>query len=303
VNTAAVWSLERLGPSNVTAWAHTLGIESKLGADLSLALGSYEVTPRELAAAYATFAAGGVYDEPVLIQKIVGPSGAEVSLPARVKGRRVMDESEAYVMTSLLRSVVQEGTARRAKQLGRPVAGKTGTSNQAKDGWFVGYSTDLACAVWTGFDDPAPMGAGEAGATLALPAFVDFMREAHKSRPPADFPVPGGIARVMIDPATGLRAYPDQADALEEIFLSGTEPTEVAPPSNDGGAVLLPASLPGTPIAGDAAPPSASSTRLPAPLAASASPLPAPPPSGRGEKAPSEARTIEKAPFDEAPPF
>jgi penicillin-binding protein 1A len=236
VNTAAVWSLERLGPSNVTAWAHMLGIESKLGADLSLALGAYEVTPREMAAAYATFAAGGVYEEPILIQKIVGPSGAEVPLPARAKSRRVMGEAEAYVVTSLLTSVVQEGTAKRARQLGRPIAGKTGTSNQAKDGWFVGYSTDLACAVWTGFDDPTPMGAGEAGATLALPAFVDFMREAHRKRAPAEFSVPGGITRVMIDPATGLRAAPEQKDALEEIFLSGTEPTEVARSVFDAGA-------------------------------------------------------------------
>ncbi len=236
VNTAAVWSLERLGPTNVVAWAHALGVQSKLGADLSLALGSYEVTPREMVGAYATFASGGVYEDPVLIQKIVGPGGVPVALPERVKGQRVMDEADAYVITSLLTSVVQEGTGKRAKQLGRPIAGKTGTSNQAKDGWFVGYSTDIACAVWTGYDDPTPMGAGEAGATLALPAFVDFMREAHKKRPPADFPVPGGIARVMIDPATGLRAAPDQKDAMEEIFLSGTEPTEVAQPAADGGS-------------------------------------------------------------------
>ncbi len=234
VNTAAVWSLGRLGPSNVAAWARTLGVESKLGADLSLALGSYEVTPREMVAAYATFAAGGVYAEPILIQKIVGPSGAVVALPGRAADRRVMDEAEAYVMTSLLTSVVRDGTGKRAKQLGRPIAGKTGTSNQAKDGWFVGYSTDVACAVWTGFDDPTPMGAGEAGATLALPTFVEFMREAHRRRPPADFPVPAGIVRVMIDPATGLKAYPDQRDAIEEIFLAGTEPHEVAVP--DAGA-------------------------------------------------------------------
>jgi penicillin-binding protein 1A len=234
INTAAVWSLERLGATNVTAFAHTLGVESKLGADLSVALGSYEVTPREMVGAYATFAAGGVYADPVLIEKIVGPNGAEVTLPNRVKDRRVMDDAEAYMMTSLLTSVVRDGTARRARQLGRPIAGKTGTSNQARDGWFVGYSTDIACAVWTGYDDPTPMGAGEAGATLALPAFVDFMKEAHKNRPVADFPVSGGITRVMIDPATGLRAYVDEKEALEEIFLSGTEPTEVAQP--DAGA-------------------------------------------------------------------
>jgi penicillin-binding protein 1A len=234
INTAAVWSLERLGATNVAAWGHALGIESKLGADLSLALGSYEVTPREMVAAYATFAAGGQYAELTLIQKIVGPDGELVALPHHAKDARVMDEAEAYVMTSLLTSVVKDGTAKRARALGRPIAGKTGTSNAAKDGWFVGYSTDVACAVWTGYDDPTPMGAGEAGATLALPAFVDFMREAHKKRPPADFPVPTGVTRVMIDPASGLRAYPDQKDALEEVFVSGTEPTEVALP--DAGA-------------------------------------------------------------------
>ncbi|MFO0760923.1 MAG: PBP1A family penicillin-binding protein [Byssovorax sp.] len=234
VNVAAVWTLEKAGASNVVAWAHSLGIESKLGADLSLALGAYEVSPREMAGAYATFAAGGVYEAPVLIKKIVGPNGAEVPLPARPEPRRVMDEAEAYVTTSLLTSVVQDGTGKRARALGRPIAGKTGTSNQAKDAWFVGYSTEIACAVWTGYDDPLPLGAGEAGASAALPAFVDFMREAHKKRPPSDFPVPGGVVRRSIDPASGLAAYPDQKDAIDEVFLAGTEPTEVAVP--DAGA-------------------------------------------------------------------
>ena len=234
VNVAAVWSLQKLGPTSVVAWTKSLGVESKLGADLSLALGSYEVTPREMVGAYATFAAGGVYEQPVLITKITGPNGAVVPLPERAAPRRVLGEAEAYLMTNLLTSVVRQGTGTRAKALGRPIAGKTGTSNQAKDAWFVGYSTDIACAVWTGYDDPTPMGAGEAGASVALPAFVDFMREAHKKRPAADFPVPAGLTRVMIDPGTGLRAYPDQKEALEEIFLVGTEPKEEAKP--DAGA-------------------------------------------------------------------
>ena len=234
VNVAAVWSLQRVGPTNVVAWAKSLGIESKLGPDLSLALGAYEVTPREMAGAYATFAAGGVYETPILIRKITGPGGAPVALPDRAPSRRVLEEAEAYVLTDMLTSVVKRGTATRAKALGRPIAGKTGTSNQAKDGWFVGYSTDIACAVWTGYDDPMPMGAGEAGATVALPAFIDFMREAHRKHPAADFPVPSGISRVMIDPASGLRAYPDEPEAIEEIFLAGTEPKEEASP--DAGA-------------------------------------------------------------------
>src|SRR5262249_45752520 len=107
VNVAAVWTLNRIGPANVVAWAQSLGIESKLGADLSLALGSYELTPREMVGAYATFAAGGVYETPVLIQKIVGPNGVELPLPSEAPSRRVMDEAEAYVVTSLLTSVIQ----------------------------------------------------------------------------------------------------------------------------------------------------------------------------------------------------
>lgn len=229
VNVAAVSAMATLGPQNVVAWAKALGVESKLGADLSLALGAYEVTPREMAGAYAALAAGGVYEEPALIQKITGPNGTVIELPARAPSRRVMDEAEAYVVTSLLTSVVKTGTAKRAASLGRPVAGKTGTSNKSKDTWFVGYSTDVACAVWTGYDDAAPLGAGEVGSTAALPAFIEFMREAHKKRPAADFPVPAGIVRVAIDPATGLQARPDQEDAIDEIFIAGTEPTEEAP--------------------------------------------------------------------------
>jgi penicillin-binding protein 1A len=265
VNVAAVWTMERVGASNVAAFAHALGIQSKLGADLSLALGAYEVTPREMAGAYAALAAGGVYEEPVLIKKIVGPNGVEVPLAQRPPSRRVLDEAEAYVLTSLLSSVVQEGTARRAKVIGRPVAGKTGTSNQAKDAWFAGYSTDIACAVWTGFDDAAPLGPGEVGGTAALPAFVDFMKDAHKGKPVTDFPVPAGVVHVTIDPETGLRAHPDQTGGIDEIFLAGTEPSDVAP-DTDGGATSE----------GDAgAGPSAAASTQPA---SEASAAPSPPP-------------------------
>jgi penicillin-binding protein 1A len=265
VNVAAVWSLEKVGASNVVAWTHALGVESKLGADLSLALGAYEVTPREMAGAYATLAAGGVYEPPILVKKITGPNGVEVKLPDRAESRRVMDEAEAYVITSLLTSVVQDGTGKRARALGRPIAGKTGTSNQAKDAWFVGYSTDVACAVWTGFDDPAPLGSGEAGASAALPAFVDFMREAHKKRPAADFPVPPGVARVSIDPESGLRAYAGQENAIDEVFLAGTEPSETATPDagvEDAGDALDA----GTPAASDAESPTKPTEEAPAPF-------------------------------------
>ncbi len=236
VNVAAVSALEQLSPPKVVNWAKSLGIESKLGADLSLALGAYEVTPREMAGAYATFAAGGEYEAPFLIKKITGPRGQGIELPARTAKQRVMDEAESYVMTSLLTQVVKVGTAKKALVLGRPIAGKTGTSNNSRDTWFVGYSTDIACSVWTGFDENSPLGPGETGAMAALPAFIEFMRETHKRRPVVDFPVPPGIVRVAIDPLTGLKARDDQEDALDEIFVAGTEPKEIAPVPEDADA-------------------------------------------------------------------
>jgi len=135
---------------------------------------------------------------------------------------------EAYLTTSLLRSVVERGTGQRARALGRPVGGKTGTTNQAKDAWFVGYSTELVAGVWVGYDDPLPLGWGESGALTALPAWVSFMKAAHEGHPSTDFPRPSGIVTMSIDPATGLIAYAGQTDAIEEEFLDGTAPTEAA---------------------------------------------------------------------------
>lgn len=234
VNVAAVWTLAKLKPKNVVAWAKSLGITSELGADLSLALGAYELTPFELAAAYNTFASGGVYREPTFVRRIVGSDGKEVVLPKAAPEHRVMTEQEAYIVTSLLRSVVETGTAKRARSLPVNVAGKTGTSNASKDTWFAGYSTDIACVVWTGFDDASPLGPGETGAATSLPAFMAFMQDAHKGRPRTDFPVPSeGLLRVFIDPRTGQLA-PSTDGAIEEVFLSGTEPTEMAEPEENG---------------------------------------------------------------------
>jgi penicillin-binding protein 1A len=226
-------------------WANALGIQSKLGADLSMALGSYEVTPIEMATAFSTIASGGMYEAPQLVTKITGPDGATITLPTRPPTRRVMGEAEAYLTTSLLQSVVDHGTGAAAKsRVGRPVAGKTGTSNQAKDTWFVGYSTEIVCATWTGYDDSRPLGGREQGAITALPAWIAFMRGAHEKRPVTEFPRPAGIVTVRIDPKTGLRAYEGEADAIDEFFLEGTEPQETSAPDagahEDGGEVLIP---------------------------------------------------------------
>jgi penicillin-binding protein 1A len=243
VNVSAVHVLEDVGAANVVAWANALGIQSKLGADLSLALGSYEVTPYEMATAFATLASGGIYEAPILVTRITGPDGAEVPLPPHPPSRRVMGEAEAYLTTSVLMSVVDHGTAASARSLKRPVAGKTGTSNQAKDTWFAGYSTDIVCVTWTGYDDGRPLGGREQGATAALPAWIAFMKEAHDKRPATEFPRPAGLVALRIDPRTGLLAYEGEEDAIEELFLQGTEPQTVSTPSTvtpDGGTTVIP---------------------------------------------------------------
>ncbi len=234
VNAAATWALRELGAESVAAWAHAVGIQSKLAATDSLALGAYELTPRELAGAYATFAGAGVYQQPLLIRSITGPDGKNVPLPAMPPARQVLDEAEAYVVTSLLSSVIRSGTGRRARALRLPLAGKTGTSNDAKDAWFAGYSPAIVCVSWTGFDDAVSLGKREAGATAALPAFISFMRAAHRTRKVKPWPQPKGVTRDQIDPQTGLLAYPGQTDAISEIFVAGTEPSEAAEPPDAG---------------------------------------------------------------------
>lgn len=232
VNAAAVWALKEAGPDHVVSWAKALGVTSEIAPTESLALGAYEMRPRELAAVYATFASGGVYEEPVLVSEIKGPDGAVVALPSPPPIRRVLSEGEAYVLTSILTSVIEQGTGRLARNSGLPLAGKTGTSNDAKDAWFAGYSPALTAVVWTGFDDAVPLGRSEQGATTALPAWLAFMKKAHdgKYAAPKPWTRPDDVVSIAIDPATGLLPYDGQEEPLREIFLVGTEPNQVAPP-------------------------------------------------------------------------
>jgi penicillin-binding protein 1A len=247
VNVVAVRVLREVGPANVVDWARSLGIQSPMKPDLSLALGSYELRPIELAGAYATFAAGGVYQAPRLVLRITGSDGRDVPLPDAPPPRRVMDEAEAYVTTSMLTSVIDHGTGARAKVLGRPLAGKTGTSNGPKDTWFAGYSTDVAAVTWVGYDDGRPLGGAEQGAVTALPAWIAFMKAAHETRerkPRVDFPRPAGVSVTTIDARTGQLPFPDDPDVLDEVFLAGTEPTAVAEPTGNDGGDAAPGAVP-----------------------------------------------------------
>jgi len=237
-NAAAVRLFREVGPANVVGWAHAVGIESKLEPNESLALGAYEVTPLEIANAYATFAAGGEYAPPVLVTRALAHGRSPLELPPEPPKRRVMQPDEAYLTTSLLRSVVESGTGQRARAVGRPVAGKTGTTNDAKDAWFVGFTMDRVVAVWVGYDDALPLGPGESGAKTALPAFVDFMKAAHKGFPVTDFARPNSIVVAHVDPASGRLAPDGYEGARDEEFLEGTEPEQMV--AIDAGAASSP---------------------------------------------------------------
>jgi penicillin-binding protein 1A len=223
INTVAIKVLHDVGPDTAADLARQLGIEGNLPRTLSLALGSGEATPLEMTNAFATFAAGGTWKEPRFVADIDGkprPPQAE---------RQVLEPEVAYVITDMMRSVVEEGTATKAKSLKLTIAGKTGTSNDSRDTWFVGMTPDVVVGVWIGYDDNTPLGKGETGGTTALPAFVDVMKAiGPKNRA---FSRPPEVGSARIDLATGMLAAdgaPDKS-TLMEVFIAGTEPTEVAP--------------------------------------------------------------------------
>jgi penicillin-binding protein 1A len=213
-------------PAAVVRLAQAAGIESTLEANPSLALGTSVVSPMELTNAYATFAAGGKRMTPQLIKRVgndVEPEAAKAAIDA-------MTPELAYLTTSVMVSVIEEGTAISAKgKLKRPAAGKTGTTNGEKDAWFVGFTPDLVTGVWVGFDDMRALGRGEQGARAALPIWIDVMAGALKSSAPRPFAQPAGVEIKKIDPASGLLAHPGQVNALDEVFMVGTAPTQLAP--------------------------------------------------------------------------
>jgi penicillin-binding protein 1A len=212
-----------LGPPAIVEMAHRLGITSELPSTISLALGAGEVTPLELINAVCTFAAGGKTAPPRFLDAIDGKA-----LPA-AEPTQAVSEQLAYVMTSMMESVVTEGTGSKAQALKIPVAGKTGTSNEEKNNWFVGLTPDYAMVVWVGYDDPKPM-PHEQGAVTAVPIYVDIMKQMNLSAKP--FPRPAtGLVDVTIDKTTGLVANPDapKASTMSEVYIKGTEPTEQAP--------------------------------------------------------------------------
>ncbi len=229
LNLPAIKLITQVGPEAVVEMAERIGVTSSLEPNPSLALGTSEVSPLEMAGAFNTLAMGGKHTAPYIVKRVTGPDGTELPLSGKTPTLAV-SEQEAYIITSLLKSVIESGTAKAARSLNRPLAGKTGTSNDQRDAWFVGFSPDVTCAVWVGYDDLRSVGRKEYGGKAALPIWMDFMKAALEDVEKRDFPEPEGITHIQIDPASGQLAYEGMENAIFEVFIEGTEPTESAVP-------------------------------------------------------------------------
>jgi len=251
-NLVSIRLLRDLGIESTIEYLQQLQIPTEdMQEDLSLALGSGLLTPMDLARGFAVIANGGYDVDPYFIQSFTDVNGeALYTAPETVLcdrecdrkqaalnesesdtriARRLADERAVYILHSMMRDVIRLGTGRRALALGRDdISGKTGTTNEQRDTWFGGFNHKIATTVWVGFDQPAPLGRSEFGASTALPVWLDYMENALKGLPSATMPRPNGIVNVRIDPDTGKRARPGQEGAIFEIFRE-----EDAPPPLD----------------------------------------------------------------------
>jgi penicillin-binding protein 1A len=252
LNTVTVRLVDALGIKTVLASLPRFGLAGPLPRNLSIALGSAEVTPLELTRAYGVFATLGKRFEPIFITRVTDRDGNPLDFAGtRPTFTRVMSPATAFVMTSMLQTVVQHGTGRKATELGRAVAGKTGTTNDTHDAWFIGFTPDFLAGVWVGFDSERSLGKTETGGHAAAPIWTEFMKTAVADRPPIDFPMPDGVTLVQVDRASGLRAVAGREADLE-VFVKGSEPTTYAAAPEeapDGDPGEEPTEHPGEPVA------------------------------------------------------
>ncbi len=248
-NVVTVKILEEIGIDYALKFIKRMGIESPIQRNLSIALGTSGVSMLELATAFSIFANGGEKIKPIYIKKIVTMKGEvleenisyeeeenreeeneeenEEPYPSTFKQKeRVLSPQHAFIMTHLLEGVVQHGTGQRAKVLGRPIAGKTGTSSDYADAWFIGYTPSLLAAVWVGFDDKTSLGRNETGAKAALPIWISFMERALKETPVEPFRVPEGIVLMRVNLETGLPTDGGSQETILEAFPEGSIPKE-----------------------------------------------------------------------------
>ncbi len=246
-NVMTVRLANSIGMPAVVEYAKKFGISDDMPELLSFSLGAKETTVMRLTAAYGMIVNGGKKIVPSIIDRVQDRAGRTIwrqdgrecagcvlrewipgSLPPEIPDMReeVEDPRTAYQMVSILEGVVQRGTAARLKAMGIPVAGKTGTTNDSRDAWFVGFTPDLACGVFVGFDDPKPLGSHETGASVAVPIFQKFMSDAVKDKPAVSFRMPSGLRMVKVTPETGAVAAAGDPNAIWEAFVPDTEPQE-----------------------------------------------------------------------------
>ncbi len=258
--------VSRIGVDAAIEYARLLGIVSPMGRNLSLSLGSSEVSPLEITRAYGVFPAKGLLFDSVFVTKITDRFGRvvydyEAEKPQQAK--RVINENSAFVMANMMKGVVEHGTGYKVKELGRPVAGKTGTSNDQMDAWFVGYTPQWVCGVWVGFDQKKAIGPKETGGVVSAPIWLSFMRDflSHEEaqisseleseaqaeakqlgieyRPPKlekqlDFAVPDGVEPFWVSKQSGARSSQGAPVAILEYFVKGSEPDEYAAAASEG---------------------------------------------------------------------
>ncbi len=226
LNVPAAKLLQKLGTPVVSSYARRMGIRSRLVGDLSLSLGTSEVNLLELTSAYGVFANQGVRTTPVFVLKVEDKNG-KVLEQSRVTAEDALSPETALTMTNMLASVMENGTAASARALGLavPAAGKTGTTDDYTDAWFIGYTPDLVAGTWVGFDRKRKIGPNMTGAAAALPIWVDMVAAATKGKPPVEFPVPSGVVSRQICAQTGLLANPGCPETEVELFREGSEPT------------------------------------------------------------------------------
>lgn len=248
---------QQIGIQNVVDYAKRFGISDTMQPHLSNALGSQETTVLKLTAAYGMIVNGGTKITPSFIDRIQDRNGKTIftagssacagcgplirwegqSVPEITEqSEQIADPRTAYQMVSILEGVVQRGTGKSLMELDIPIAGKTGTTNDSKDAWFVGFTPDLAAGVYIGFDDPKSLGKKETGASAALPVFKEFMKNALKDVPPTPFRIPKDVRMVLVNAANGRPTSADDPNAIWEPFLAGTEPDasgSYTPPSSD----------------------------------------------------------------------
>ncbi|MDR1926164.1 MAG: penicillin-binding protein 1A [Endomicrobium sp.] len=225
INTCAVELIMKVTPTKVIQTARNLGITTPLSNSFSLALGTGDVILQEMVSAFATFASGGIKTTPYVITKITDKDGKilEESLPEQ---KEVLSSQVCFIVTNMLKAVVEKGSGWYAKNLGRPCAGKTGTTNDSSDAWFIGYTPQLVAGVWVGYDDRSiSLGDRVTGGGIACPIWTCFMKDALYGKPIIDFTQPENIEWALIDPSTGLLAQSNTPNASLEAFRKGTAPT------------------------------------------------------------------------------